>query len=331
MLQTFICKTGLSYGAKIGGGTIANANEVPLLDAGAFAILDEDGNLVASTAVAADVANSKTFRFAVGQVNSANGALLSTPIHKNAFAQTKATYKMPIKQVITLGNVSAGIGTTGMPLTLIPGNTADLVLITVTPNTSIHVLPKRFSVTIKATDTQATLLNRLITLINADDAGKVIASAIQIAGVTTGITLTAADFGQVYKVGTDGVMVDCTVYTDGTNGSVLMVAGRGTYELVLAAEKEAAIQLGDAFRFGPQAMFYKAASLTTIGATYNSWSISQENWHDTVITHATVGKSHYQIFAPVGSAIYTTLNTLLPAIFGAEDIQGVEATAPQTT
>ena len=318
-MEQVIVAQSVGYLAKRGGGTISVASDVGLLDTGAIALVDSHGVLIPATATNTALANAKGFKVFCGTANPGNFKVTGI-IKKDAPIQTKSLYHAPAIQVITIGNVATGVGSFGFPSVFIDGQTLDFSIYSKTPSYLIHTIPRRYAVVTYATDTSNKILDRLIAMINANTNSDMTAAAIVLGGVTTGITLTAKD-NRVYGVGVSGISTSASVYTDGTNGSVLFNSGRNTSTQVALEEQEGFLVQGDSFRYYAHNFWFKEQSLVVAGTTYTGWTFQQSQELVDPLNVQNVGVAIFKVFVPTGSAIETALVTLFGNLFLGESSQ----------
>ena len=317
MVQVIVGQS-VGYLAKRGGGSITTAADLGLLDTGSIALVDSDGILIPASATTTTLSSAKGFKVFCGTVNAGNFKQTGI-IKKDAPFQARTTYHAPAIQVITVGNISAGIGTFGLPSVFIDGQTLEFSIYAKTPNYLIHTIPRRYNIVVYAIDTANKIIDRLIAMINANPNSDMIATAI-VNTVTTGITLTAKD-SRVYGIGYGGIATNMSIYTDGTNGSVVYYLGRNTSTLVALREKESAIFTGDTFRYYAHDFWYKDPSLVIAGTTYTGWVFQQSQEIVDPLNVRNVGNALFKIFVPSGSAIETTLTTLFGVLFVGQSSQ----------
>jgi hypothetical protein len=243
-VELFVARDVL-YGAKQGGGTIANLGEIDDLVVGGIALFADNGSIILAATTAASLKNVSQFRIAI---NDGNGVRLSAPIDREAYNATKQGYVAAVKQVVVVGESSTTNGDMNYPTTLVPGTVAELVITDTTTADYRVNLTKRYYAEVTAASTAATLNAALIAAINADPTSIVVASAQG----TVGIILTAKLFATTFVVGVTEIIESATIWKDGTNGSVIFNPGRGNVSQLLELQTESDILLGKSNFAGQQ-------------------------------------------------------------------------------
>lgn len=214
--HTFVAKS-VAYGAKQGGGTIANFTELNQLVDGAVVFTDDTNNLL----LPAGAPHNSVTGFKVWQKSAGSGLVYSGAIPRDSLHYSVITYKAPVAQKVAVG-LSGGVGSLNLPAVLIPGEFVGINVVDVTVIESVR--SRLYEVAIVNGDTVATLLGKLINVINADMYRKVNAALI---GATDGIMLTAIN-DAVVVVGGTGNLGNATIHDSGANNSALPFRGFGT-------------------------------------------------------------------------------------------------------
>lgn len=235
------------YAAKIGGGTIADASEMHLLDAGAIAFFDQDNNLIAALDDAAALAGVTKFYIAQGMPVAAQGPRKSVLIDRNTLRFTLDEYEAPVAQVSKFGEIAA-VGTDAFPGTPLNGTIASCII---TDTSSGQIRPNRqvrVEVKVYSTDTAAVLGARLRDAINASAAAEICTVTYTNATDNSYFTFTGVDGNTTFEVGFDDVYTNITRHPVDTVGQKGAFAGVGTNAQVVRMLAEHNLSEGDAFR-----------------------------------------------------------------------------------
>lgn len=277
MKQVQVTKS-IAYAAKAGGGTIAGINEINLLDTGAIAVFTADNVLLTAANVAATSPDVKFFYIAVGNQAASGKTYISQPIPRMNLDYRKKAYVAPVKNVKFIGSD----GTTGAfnMGTLVAGTEAFIRITDTTPGLrtvgSVYDNEvKRYSTVVKTGDTETAIANRLITAINNDSDSIVVATAV---GSTTGINLTAKNFGTTFSISLDGILINATKYeVEGSNPNTTAVAmkiGDGTYDQIAALELTYSTERGNTNQVSLPQYYYNVPSNAVSGGTYDTYTFA---------------------------------------------------------
>lgn len=265
-----------TYGAKIGGGVIADINETNQLLDGAIAIFSETGVLLTAANVVASMADKKRIYIAVGSGSATQGADIAEMIPRLKTNFIKKDYVAPAKVRQFIGSNGTS-GDFNEPATLVAGTEAfvritDLSsgLLTTGQDT------KRYSEVVLEGDTITTVMTRLIAQINADVDAIVTATAV---GAITGVQLDAKNFSVNFAISLDGILISATTDSaespvTGTSAAVALNEGSGTYTQVLATEKLFSPQMGNTNKIMQPDLWYSRGFKAVSGATYDLYNIA---------------------------------------------------------
>lgn len=288
----------VAYKAKTGGGTIADYTEIPLLAPGAMALFTEDNRLIETTVVAADLVGVKGFYVAVGRTNDQQ---VSNLIDRDAFHRVKCAYVAPVLQVTSVSAL-------GLPVTYISGEEGELLINYHVPGREPAIMPERFSVSTKASDTNTTYVQRIVDKINNNSTHF---TAVMV-GAGVSITITAVDKNTRFDVAVRGVLEDATVTI--TTPAVYSV---GDADDMLVAQKESGIYDGNTSPLYLSDKFYSVPSEIVADAQYIQYDIvwkTEARDSNFVRNVATPG---VKIIAPTGTAIITALDAIFAVLLSA--------------
>jgi len=264
------------YAAKVGGGTIANMNELDLLAKGAIAIFAE-GALIDITAPVFD--DIKEFYVAIGVQDSETLVLKSPNIIRREARVDSCPYVASVNERQFVGNDGA-TGALNFPGTLVEGTQAILNIFARRDGALDETqFPYRFEYTLLVGATNAIVLAGVKALIDAkiaeNDPLFPIAS-VTIVGVNVGLRLDAK-YGMKFQIGRDGIFVNSTIEKEGASNSLNMFIGRGLGAQVAALEEEYSDSRGNANKVHLPAKFFSGSFLTNTAINYDQWVIS---WYE---------------------------------------------------
>ena len=312
MLRLIIAKAGVTYAGKVGGGTIANIGEVHLLLEGAMAVFGDDGTLITSVTDVAVVKNFATFKVATGAASGIPN--VSIPVDRDAFLQRLTLAAAAVKQRTYVGKGTSTGSFNAQPIAA--NDEGGVKIIDMTSGTRTPLSTNFISVTARATDTIATLADRVITMINADANCLVTATAIQTTGVTTGIRLDAKADNTVFDVALDGFFKYADKSEGGVNGSLARKTGRGTFAQILADEKISNTSLGMDNTAGQFQYWWKRPSEAASGITYDQFELRWKT--ESVIANApagmNVGTPSLSLALPAGDATTTEVKAIMTLV-----------------
>lgn len=307
MKELFIGSSAVAYAASTGGGTIADYNEVDLLDAGAVAFFTEDGTLVTAATTLASIANVKQFYATVGVIDAdgSKRAKRSQLIDRDAFHRSYCAYVAPVKQAKSVG-FNGTAGSLNLPGTLVAGTVAYLSVGIQYEGEEPHVGWGRYEYLVKTGDVEADVVAGIVAAVNADTS--TYAKWTANAEGTTGVTVTADVFGQVIDIAIDGLFLnsDRSTKTD-------IVYGKGTPTQVQTYEKLAAIENGDTNRIEFAQYFYNHPSQVNLASEYDEFTIQWKSEHRTSSWQKDGYIKEFVLVIPT-SAQLTSINTILTTI-----------------
>jgi len=313
MRQILIGKD-IAYAAKVGGGVIADLNEIDQLDDGALAVFTEDGTLLIGLAAAVDalLVDVKKVYYVLGGKDTTEGAIISQMIPRASARLDAAAYLAPVKEVVTVGN-DLSTGALNFPGTLIAGTIASMRIIEKDPKIELGLEKFRYEHYVTAGDTNQTIIDGLVAKINGNSKSPMIAAKV---GAGVGITLTAKEFGKTFEVTTDDIMIDATKQYNGTGNSVAIEFGSGTADQVAAIEEEFSAGEGNTSKLYLAGKYFSKAPKTASGGTYDLWNMAWTNVKgDPIVDKASVNKT-LVIASPDGTAGQAALIVVQTSVFG---------------
>ncbi len=278
-MKQILVNKSIAYAAKVGGGTISGINEINLLDTGAVAVFTEMNVFVTAANVATVSPDVKKFYVAVGnqQTNADSKTYISSLIPRMLLDYRKTDYVAPVKQISFIGS-DGTIGAFNMG-TLVAGTEAFVRVTDTTPGLrtlgSVYENEiKRYSTLVITGDTATAVANRLILAINNDPDSIVVALAV---GSTTGIRLTAKNFGTTFSISLDGVLIYSTreePFSVLPGSSAAVKYGEGTDQQVAALELQYSTERGNDNQIHIPQFYYKVPSNVVSGATYDLYTFA---------------------------------------------------------
>lgn len=319
----------VAYLTKVGGGTIANMNELHLLADGAIALVDDKNTIIPANVAAANIVGVKSFRIYRG---GTNGKASASGWIDRASVRRKVVGVAPVKRVIQLGKNTTG--SMNYPSPLIAGSVASIVIVRKNDDPSNTFFTrevqqqtvKRYETTVRVGDTNAAITNRLIAKVNADANCWVTAAGIDDAGTNNGIAFTAKDFGFDFTVAGDDILISATRHA----GTALNY-GKGTYSQMKRLERNHNIRLGNGSEAQPfHAMTHSMTSI--VDGMFTNMADTDtplDLWHFDVIAenisgHAPMPINFNEIVVAFvnGSAVLTTFETMLGQLMLTPDASG---------
>lgn len=325
-MQHLFVVTNSAYAAKIGGGTIASANEAHLLDKGSLAFFDMNGVLMTTSTT---LTGQNKFYCALGQGTDLNGVQLepkvSVIIPRDIYSLTKKATVSPVAQVDTIGNDGTA-GAANLPASPVVGTLAGILIVDTSLPLNNMVLPKyRYEYAVKYGDDAAAILDGLIALINADPTAVVTATAHQTASVTDGIILTAKVVNKPFntfvgETGSNDILGNATIQTAGAGASTALVFGFGQPSDVLAIEQVYSTTDGNTNQVYLPQYWFNRPTLVSAGDTYKldtlMFPLNHENAIDKV--HATT--QSLILALKTGTTQLSNVETILGILFSATTV-----------
>lgn len=307
MTELFVGKAAVPYAEKVGGGTISGYNEVDQLEIGALAIFTEDGTLITTATTPASIALVKQFYMCVGEVDKDgnNVTKRSRLIDRAAFHRTYCAYVAPVKQAKSVG-FNGTSGSLNLPGTLIAGTLASMSVGIQDEGVEPHVHWSRYEYLVQTGDVEADVVNGIVAAINADD--KPFARWTANAEGSTGITVTADEFGRVLEIAVDDLFLpsDRSTKTD-------IVYGKGTPTQIREYELLSQIEDGDTNRVHYETKFFKKPSQVDSAAQYDTYTFEWLSEHRTA-KGVEDGYVKEAVIAIPAGAQATALNTIITTI-----------------
>ncbi len=313
MKHLFVVKD-VVYASKIGGGVIASAAEMNQLAAGAIAFFTEANALITTANVAA-YTGSRCW-LAVGSGDVTKGARISIMIDRAVKQKTKTAYVAPVLQRSFIGN-NGTTGALNLPATLIPGTTADIVIVdTLAPvNNTIEATKYRYQHVVTISDTANTIITSLIAQINADPDAIVDATVV---GSQVGIQLDDnRSSGGTFSIGVSEILADATITADGTNNSLNFKPGNGTPAHITKVETETASHEGKTNGIWYANLYYNVPTEVVVGATYDVYDFkwNQDNYNSINASVATTQHIIVAFTAGAATAGQASFDTIIATLF----------------
>lgn len=317
----------VAYGAKTGGGVVANFNELDELAVGAFAVLNDKGVLVPVLTPAATLLDSKTVQIA----HNRNGQLQIVNLvpRKDLVNLTRVNYKAPVKPIITVGGTSA--------LLALPFTTEGEVNIQVKDtsySSSGNFGFKNVSTYKKASMTNEAIVDDLVAKLNY---GNSFVTAAKVGGGTAnmGITITPKENNVSIGVSVSGMFEGASIVT-----TTAMVHSVGTGEDVLQMEKDATTEQGNSNFIDYTTEHYSQTLGADVNATYDVITLSWEGVHFGATTSKKVMYNNLSIavesdavtlntagvlaiLTPIFTGVFTTTSGAESAADDGTDLDGV--------
>lgn len=313
----------VAYAAKNGGGTIASVKEVDALAPGAIAIFSVENNtLITAATPVATIARHKEFYLVLGQSAASDGTLRtrrSQPFKEYAInpIPMKLPYEAPTKQKSFIGS-DGTVGNLNLPTTLIPDT-----YITIKVYDRTDALPNFkdwFSVVyrIKSGDTPANIVAKLVIEINKKN--KIVTAT---AVGTTGIQLDGKNFGQLFEVVTDDVLIDADILYAGGVSTVAVApkSGNGAPVNLIAYENYLSPKRGNTNKMYISEAFYSVGSEVDTTATYDIYNIVTDHHREVSSMRDSTQVKSIMIACPVGATAQANLETIIALLFPAAVLQ----------
>lgn len=318
-MKQILVNKSIAYAAKTGGGTISGINEINLLDTGAVAVFTENNVLVTAANAAAVSPDVKQFYIAVGNQATSSKTYVSTLIPRMLLNYVKKNYVAPVKEVQFIGS-DGTIGAFNFG-TLVAGTEAFIRITDTTPGLrtlgSVYENEiKRYSTLVAVGDTDTLIANRLIAAINADADSIVVAAAV---GATTGISLTAKEYGTTFNISLDGIMLYTTKetpYSTLPGSSVAVNYGEGTSDQVAALELAYSTERGNTNQIHLPQLYYSVTSNVVDGATYDIYTFSWNGKRTTSLGGQETYRYEILVPMPDGATQQANFETIMLELVG---------------
>jgi len=330
MKHLLIGKTGVIYAQLIGGGTISGFNQANQLDNGAIALFTPDGALITVANSATILQGYSDFYMAVGSGVATTGAKVSPFVRKNMDLEfTKQAYSAPVNQISFIGQNSLGGGSMFLP-SLIPGTEAIITIVDTTTLEGIvtgvnQAYKQRYSYTITASDTNLSVVNNMIAIINADQLRVVNATAIagglgiQLTAINATVTNLIYNNDQTgtpfsFGIAVDEAFINASVYATGLvgiDGSVSAFAGFGTPNELLVLQDETSYYEGKSQGIMLPQIWWQVPSLVDTTATYDTYVGQWSPKHVQNMNYGNATQQELIIALPNGATAQANLETIL--------------------
>lgn len=286
-MKQILVNKSIAYAAKVGGGTISGINEINLLDTGAVAVFTDTNVLCTAANVSTVSSDVKNFYIAVGnqQTGADSKTYISSLIPRMLLDYKKKAYVAPVKLIKYIGYDGTTAGTAMNYPSLVAGQEAFVKIVDTTPGLrtlgSVYENEiKRYSYLVKTGDTATIVSDALIAAINADSDSIVVAASVGGTGSTTGIELTAKEYGTTFSIALDGILNSATKEEpEGDTAtkvgvSVAMKFGDGTSDQIAALELTYSTERGNDNQVHIPQYYYKTPSNVVDGTTYDTYTYS---------------------------------------------------------
>lgn len=318
-MKQILVNKSIAYGAKTGGGTISGINEIDLLDTGAVAVFTEMNVLVTAANAPVVSPDVKNFYIAVGNQGTDSKTYISSLIPRMLLNYSKKDYVAPVKQVSFVG-FDGAIGAFNFG-TLVAGTEAFMRITDTTPGLrtlgSVYENEiKRYSTVVAVGDTDTLIANRLIAAINADPDSIVVAAAV---GATTGIELTAKEFGTTFNISLDGIMIYTTREEPTSTlpgASIAINYGEGTVEQVTALELQYSTERGNDNQIHLPQFYYKVTTNIVAGETYDIYTYSWNGKRSTSLGNQDTYRYEVLVAMPDGALQQANFETIMLEFVG---------------
>lgn len=304
-----------TYGAKEGGGTIADISEANLLAAGAFAIFSSNGTLIPAASTPADLVGVNELIFASGTSGITNNISVPIPV-KTIFHKDKKTPVAYVKQVVSVGGSGSGqeIVLSDMDEGELFVNVYDKAFTNKYPMDSVKA-----SVYKTGSMTASVAIDKIVEKLN-NPASFVTATKVA-NGSAWRITITPKENNISLSIGVGGLIENTPVFYDGTNGSTLPVFGVGQGIDVAKIEKDFNVFKGDGGYEERASDWWKVPTETVLTNQYVMYNLMWEGLHDTPTTTKRVMNNHIMVaVVNSGTAVVAALDALFDALDGVEEL-----------
>lgn len=322
MNQVIIGKN-VAYAAKIGGGTISGVNELNLLAAGAIAVFASESNVLLTAAnVVASMDDKKGVFFAVGSGDATKGSDTTIMAKRLGTDYRKKAYVAPVKLVKVIGGGATNGSSLNLPGTLIEGTEANMRVINTTSGvitTNTHI--KRYDYVVKTGDTDLIIITALAAAINNDIDSIVVATL----NGSTGIILTAKNFGVTFAVTVAGILVNAVIDEPenplATTDSVAINYGEGTYEQIAQLELMHSTQQGNTNQVYQPNLWWKKVAKADSAATYDTYVISWMGSKERAIGVVPTVAHEITVAMPNGATQQAAFQSVMAEVFGNAETQ----------
>lgn len=143
---------------------ITSISNVTSLSSGSIACIDEDGNLISGSTPST---SSEKVRFYLGR-SSTEGVYRSCLISRKSLSYTKQDYSAPVTKIIQLGSEGSNTNVDLNLPTITAGLVFTIVIFDLEKDFQDSTRVKYYSYTAKSSDTNTSVITKLVALINAD-------------------------------------------------------------------------------------------------------------------------------------------------------------------
>jgi len=308
----FVVGKDLPYKDKVGGGTIADFNEIQLLSPGAVAIFTEDNRIVETTSIPAFFVGVKSFFFAIGR---ATDVLVTQFIDRDAFHRAKCAYVAPVKQLVTVTPLN-------FPTAFIADEEGEVIVWQQQDGIEPAAQKDRHSTGSKVSDTNTTYLQRMVDKINVQS--RLVDAADVVAGVS--FTLTAKRKNEVFQVGFGGPVFEEAVQTLTTPTTY----SKGDADDLLSLEAEGKIYEGDTSPFWFPRQLFSKPDVVVAGETYVCYQLNWQAESRGPVNSQNSAIIGVSAFFPDGAAVVGNIDTILGLLVTAMPSTG-SGSAPVAT
>jgi hypothetical protein len=330
-MKEIIILKDLAYIAKSGGGTIADVNEIGLLDNGALAVFDDENVIVPKTTP--NLADKRGVYFAQGQDTALGflGTKVTSVIGRRGNVRVeKKAYSAPVKEIQAIGAETVigntPVGAMVIPSTLVEGTVATIGILDITRPFVPVKRSMNINLKVAAGATQTTFMVALVAAINANPNKFVTATIVD---TNKGISIEADDYGTKFALTVGGIIEGSTIvniqkYPAQSAYVKGMYSGYGTYAQILALENAFSGYLGNTNKLRQSNVWYTAGNAAVSSATYTTYSISWSTMSERTFGVRNTNFQEIIIAVPSGAAtLITDIETILTEAFG--DISDVES------
>lgn len=269
MNRLFVLKD-VAYAAKIGGGTIAGANELNVLAPGALALLNDKGVLLTQTAGVLDagkLGDSKTITIASGR---ANGVQVISEIPRKEISNVNVkNYTAPVAMVITVGGTTAD-----KALQFTDNEEAVIKIFDTSFSSRYNIQDMNVSITKRTSETAEAAVDRLVAKINEKEGTFVTAAKVGAGTANMGITLTPKDARTTISASLSGTFLYGNIET-----TTEQVYGDGVGADVLQLEKDFSVEEGNGNYIEYGSEHYSRAFEADASANYDLINMTWEGRH----------------------------------------------------
>ena len=313
-MQHLFVGGGATYGAVIGGGTVANLAAVNTLAAGALALFDANTGALITTGTTWTTYNNG-FILAVGSGDATLGARTSIVIPRKVTSNTAKLYTAAVNQVDVVGNDGTG-GALNLPASIVPGTAFTIVVVDENVPVNNIVLTKyHYQYVAVAGDTGATVVTNLIAQINADNNRIVNATVI---GAQVGILLSAINGNQAFTTLVQDLLSNATVYTGGTSPGtvdVALVYSVGAYSDLLAVYNEYSTTEGNTNQVYLPQLYWSVPNPLVVGTTYDTVDLTFNLVAQNSINTTPATQQTFIVAVVNGSAQSSSIRTIFANAF----------------